>query len=71
MYCWVYTLLYIKIYLRKFYYELSRDAVNESFDSFGGGIIKYMFNISCSHVAERLSDLKKHEARYYLVILIL
>ncbi|BAR49689.1 hypothetical protein TFKS16_2224 [Tannerella forsythia KS16] len=36
MYCWVYTLLYIKIYLRKFYYELSRDAVNESFDSFGG-----------------------------------
>lgn len=34
--CWVYTLLYIKIYLRKFYYELSRDAVNESFDSFGG-----------------------------------
>ena len=36
-----------------------------------GGIIKYMFNISCSHVVERLSDLKKHEARYYLVILIL
>lgn len=32
----IYTLLYIKIYLRKFYYELSRDAVNESFDSFGG-----------------------------------